>query len=100
MLAIQYIRMFWRKENRTPEGAVARREYFKPVKIDGEVKLESIEGNLGGAVFLQNRWYIQSDKVYPYAEYNRLFSSLPIKTYEPREETLRKHLLEQNRKEN
>ena len=100
MLAIQYTRMLWRKENRTPEGAVARREYFKPIRIEDEVQLDSAESDSGGEIFLQKRWYIQSDKIYPYFEYNRLFRTPPIKTSEPREESLRKYLMEQNRKEN
>ncbi|MBR1852404.1 MAG: hypothetical protein IJ794_04390 [Lachnospiraceae bacterium] len=99
MLAIQYTRMLWRKENRTPEGAVARREYFKPIRIEDEVQLEGAEGDSGGGIFLQKRWYIQSDKIYPYSEYNRLLRTPPIKTYELREESLRKYLMEHNRRE-
>lgn len=47
MLAVLKIRMTWTKENRTPEGAVLREQYCKPVEIEEEVPL------LGEGIFLK-----------------------------------------------
>ena len=30
MLAVQIVKMYWKKENRTPEGSIMRRDYYKP----------------------------------------------------------------------
>ena len=47
MLAVLKIRMTWTKENRTPEGAVLREQYCKPVRIEEDVPL------LGEGIFLK-----------------------------------------------
>ncbi len=39
MLAILLVEMMWYKEDRTPNGAVLRRSYYHPVKIEEEVDL-------------------------------------------------------------
>lgn len=39
MLAVQYIRIYWKKDSRNPQGAVKRRSFLKPQRIPGTVKL-------------------------------------------------------------
>jgi hypothetical protein len=96
MLAIQYIRMYWEKENRSPKGAIMRRDFFKPEQIDSNIKLgfEKCE------YFLQKRWYVQTDKVYENTEYNKLFMNRYVNacgsTDAKRTERIHKYLLEQN----
>lgn len=96
MLAIQYIRMYWEKDNRSPKGAVCRRDFFRPVKIEDTVDLSI--GNKD--VFLQKRWYIQTNQVYSYTDYNRIYRNRMVNAFGPtdakREERIRKYLLEQN----
>lgn len=96
MLAIQCIRMYWEKENRSAKGAVMRRDYFKPVQIESDVKLKSE----GCDYFFQKRWYIQTDQIYKDTEYNRIYKNRYINADGPteakREERIRRYLLEQN----
>lgn len=96
MLAIQYIKMYWTKENRTPEGSVMRKEYYFPVEIHPSVILASDEAEY----FIQKRLYIQTDKVYTDTEYNKKFGNRYINSKGPTEakeqEVKRKFLLEQN----
>ena len=54
MLAIQYIRMHWGKDNRTPQGAVKRRSYMDPHKAPEEVTLKSDK-----SVFMQKLSFYQ-----------------------------------------
>lgn len=67
MLAIQCVRMYWRKDNRNPAGAVMRRDYIKPTRIDSCIKLDSKDGNC----FLQKRSYIQKESIYEGDDYNK-----------------------------
>ena len=53
MLAIQCIKMYWTKENRTPKGSVMRKEYYFPEQIDSSVLLEPNESDC----FVQKRFY-------------------------------------------
>jgi hypothetical protein len=94
MLAIQYIRMYWEKENRSPKGAVMRRNFFKPEQIDSNIEL----GSEKCEYFLQKRLYVQTNKVYENTEYNKLFRSVNVcgPTDAERTERIRKYLLEQN----
>ena len=96
MLAIQFIKMYWEKENRTPEGSVMRRVYFNPEKIDASVILASD----GADCFLQKRLYIQKDKVYTGTEYNKLFGNrwnhAPRPSEAKMQERKRQFLLAQN----
>ncbi len=39
MLAVQYIRIYWEKDNRSPEGAVKRRSFLRPYRIPETVQL-------------------------------------------------------------
>jgi len=71
MLAIQCIKMYWTKENRTPKGSVMRKEYYFPEQIDSSVLLEPNESDC----FVQKRFYTQMDKVYISTEYNKLFGN-------------------------
>lgn len=71
MLAIQYIKMYWMKENRTPKGSVMRKKYYTPEKIDSSVILEPRESDY----FIQKRFYIQKDKVYVSTDYNKLLGN-------------------------
>lgn len=58
MLAILLIEMEWLKESRTPEGAVARQQYYKPVLIEEEVNLT------GEGVFVKRcKFYQKGNKV-------------------------------------
>ena len=53
MLAILLVEMMWYKEDRTPDGAVLRRSYYHPVKIEEEVDLS------GKGVFYKQCYYQQ-----------------------------------------
>ena len=53
MLAILLVEMMWYKEDRTPNGAVLRRSYYHPVKIEEEVDLS------GKGVFYKQCYYQQ-----------------------------------------
>lgn len=53
MIAIQYINMKWTKENRTPQSAVERKQYFVPVETVPSVNIDNNE------VFLQTVKYEQ-----------------------------------------
>ena len=92
--------MYWEKDNRSPEGAVGRREFFRPAKIEDTVDL----GMKDKEVFLQKRWYIQTDKVYSYTDYNKIYGNRGVNAQGPteakREERIRKYLLEQSITEN
>lgn len=95
MLAIQCIKMYWTKENRTPEGSLARKEYYRPGKIDTSVNLEPNESEY----FVQRRLYIQTNQVYSNTDYNKLFGNRYINAVGPTEaeqqERKRRFLLEQ-----
>lgn len=65
MLAVQIVKMYWKKENRTPQGSIMRRDYYKPVRIKESVPLDSKDA----MVFVNWRDYIQTDKVYPTTDY-------------------------------
>ena len=54
MLAIQYIRMQWEKNNRNPQGAVKRRDYYKPHRISENAQLSA-----DGTAFMQTLSYCQ-----------------------------------------
>lgn len=99
MLAIQYIKMYWEKENRTPEGSVMRKEYYFPAEIHPSVVLEDEKSEY----FLQKRLYIQKDRIYTNTEYNKEFGNRYINSYGPtdskEQEEKRKFLLEQNKLE-
>lgn len=71
MLAIQCIKMYWTKENRTPQGSVMRRTYYAPAPIDASVILESNDAEC----FVQRRLYVQTDKVYTHTDYNRRYGN-------------------------
>lgn len=59
MLAILFIEVDWLKENRTPGGAIQRQKYYKPVKIEDEIKL------VGEDIFYKKCSYHQrGDSVY------------------------------------
>lgn len=53
MLAILSIEMNWRKENRTPNAAIQRKEYYKPIKIEDGITLD------GEGIFLKKCNYFQ-----------------------------------------
>lgn len=57
MFAIQSIKMYWEKENRTPQGAIMRRDYYKPARLDADVPLNK------NGIFVNTRNYIQMDKI-------------------------------------
>lgn len=99
MLAIQCIKMYWTKENRTPEGSVMRRAYYAPAPIDSSVILEPKDAEF----FVQRRLYVQTDKVYTNTDYNRLYGNRYINatglTETQQQERKRQFLLEQNRME-
>lgn len=96
MLAIQKIEMYWLKENRTPEGSVMRREFYKPARLKETVDLN------GNGIFVNERNYIQMDKVYLATDYriqhgNPYANSCGL-TKKQEEERRHQHLLEvQNR---
>lgn len=39
MLTIQYVRMYWKKGNRSQKSAVCRRDFFRTAKIEDNVDL-------------------------------------------------------------
>lgn len=96
MLAIQYIKMYWTKENRTPEGSLMRKNYYKPDKIDSSVNLDGLDAE----IFVQKRHYTQKDIMYTDTEYNKKFGNYFVNASGPTEsaerERKRKYLLEQN----
>lgn len=53
MLAILLIEMKWWKENRTPDGAIQRQKYYKPLKIEDGINLS------GNGIFLKKCRYTQ-----------------------------------------
>lgn len=53
MLAVLLIEMQWLKENRTPNGAIQRQKYYRPLRIEDEVKLS------GDGIFLKKCRYYQ-----------------------------------------
>lgn len=77
MLAIQCVRMCWEKDSRSPQGAVKRREYFRPHRIPDEVSLKSDKNVFvqrlsfyqegGGDVFTEDK-YVRGIYYYPRGE--------------------------------
>jgi len=57
MLAILLIEMEWSKDSRTPQGAAARQQYYKPVLIDEDVNLS------GEGVFVKKCKFYQKDNI-------------------------------------
>lgn len=58
MLAVLLIEMEWWKESRTPAAAAVRQQYYKPVKIEDEVKLSG-----DGIFFKKCSYYQQGNEV-------------------------------------
>lgn len=58
MLAVLLIEMTWFKENRTPNDAVIRKKYYKPVRIEDGINLT---GN--GIFYKKCRYFQQGDSV-------------------------------------
>ena len=54
MIAIQYINMRWTKENRNPQSAVERKQYFIPVETTASANID------GSEVFMQTVKYEQT----------------------------------------
>ena len=93
MLAVQIVKMYWEKENRTPKGSIMRRGYYKPAGINENVILDSKDA----LVFVNWRDYIQTDKVYPATDYYMKHAPWRVTgvTSADKVERERKYLLEQ-----
>lgn len=92
MLAVQKIKIYWEKNNRTPDGSVMRRDYLRPAKLSDKADL------FGSGIFVNERDYIQTDKIYLNTDYQMKFgnrfvnaSGFPESAVTERK---RKHILE------
>lgn len=98
MLAIQKVKMYWEKDNRTPEGSVMRRDFYKPTRITPEISLD------GKGIFICERNYIQDDKVYSESDYGKLYGNRYINASGPsismEQERRRMHILKMQNQEN
>lgn len=95
MLAVQKIRIYWNKENRTPDRAAVRRRYLKPAVLSEKAVLQ------GDGIFVNELDYIQMDKMYLSSDYyiengNRIVNSC-FKAESIKNEIKRKHILEMRR---
>lgn len=92
MLAVQIVKMYWKKENRTPEGSIMRRDYYKPAGINENVILDSKDA----LVFVNWRNHIQTGKVYLATDYYMKHASRRVTGVTPADkaERERKYLLE------
>lgn len=74
MLAVQKIKMFWTKRNRTPKSAVEREQYYRTKKIDESVDLS------GQGIFVKEDNYVQmGDNIYRSEEYQKMYGNVTVK---------------------
>ncbi len=99
MLALQVIRMYWKKPDRSPGGAVIRKGYYHPERVQPEIINKYISADNINDCFLQRSYYRQEGEVITEHQWNRAMAEKaltyerPVTPLKQREEKYRRDML-------